>query len=120
VKNTRNVGNEYEKKALYLLKKHGFSEIQSNYYSRWGEIDLIVRKGMLLVFVEVKYRSRKDYGRGYESVNIKKQKKIYITAMNFLQKNKFEEFDFRFDVISFDGNEYQWIENCFWGDELGF
>jgi putative endonuclease len=53
-------------------------------------------------------------------VNIKKQKKIYITAMNFLQKNKFEEFDFRFDVISFDGNEYQWIENCFWGDELGF
>lgn len=120
MKKTRQIGKEYEEKALDLLFKNNFSEVACNYYSKWGEIDLIVKKDKLLLFVEVKYRKRENYGRGYEAVDRKKQKRIYLTALDFLQKNNFNDFSFRFDIISFDGKGHEWIKNCFWGDELGF
>lgn len=120
MKNTRVIGEKYEKKAISLLKNKGYKLLFHNYYSKRGEIDLIVSKEKILVFVEVKYRKRTDYGNGYEAVDRKKQKKIYLTALDFLQRHNYEDFDMRFDVISFDKNEVSWMKNCFWGDELGF
>ncbi len=116
----RAIGLVYEKKALEILKENGYTLVRKNYISKAGEIDLIVKKDNLLVFVEVKYRKNHKYGYGFEVVDIKKQKRIFKSAMKYLVENKYDKFSMRFDVISFNGEEYNWIENCFWGDELGF
>ncbi len=120
MRSRRAIGFSYEKKALEILEKNGYTLVRKNYVSKGGEIDLIVTSNNLLVFVEVKYRKNHKYGYGFEVVDQKKQKRIYKSAMNFLEGNNYEHFNMRFDVISFDGEKHNWIKNCFWGDELGF
>ena len=50
--------------------------IFQNYYTKYGEIDLIFKDSDTLVFVEVKYRKNSDYGFAEESVTQAKLKKI--------------------------------------------
>lgn len=120
MKSRRAIGFSYEEKALEVLVKNGYVFVARNFVTKAGEIDLIVKKDNLLVFVEVKYRKNSKYGYGFEVVDKKKQIRIYKSAMKFLEKNKFDSFNMRFDVLSFDGEKHSWIKNCFWGDELGF
>jgi len=88
-----------------------------NYRTRTGEIDIIVRDGDYIVFVEVKYRSGLGYGAPSESVGTAKQKKITRTAMHYIAVNKLDNHDFRFDVIEAVQNNGQvhinHIENAF-------
>lgn len=51
---TNSMGQWAEEAAKTLLHSHGYQCISQNYHSRFGEIDLIVRRGQELVFVEVK------------------------------------------------------------------
>ena len=118
--NTYIVGKNYENKALNILVKNGFDLCCKNYRGSLGEIDLIVKKENLVLFVEVKYRKNNSYGYGIESVNLKKGKKIYVTALEYLEETKLFDTEYRFDIITFDTNNFQWIKNCLWGDELGF
>ena len=118
--NTYIIGKDYENKALHILNKHGFDLCCKNFRGSLGEIDLIVKKDNLVVFVEVKFRQNNNFGRALESVNIKKGKKIYITALEYLEESNLFDADYRFDAITFDNKKYEWIKNCLWGDELGF
>ena len=115
--NTHIVGKDYENKALHILNKQGFDLCCKNYRGSLGEIDLIVKKDNLVVFVEVKFRKNSNFGRAIEAVNIKK---IYITALEYLEESELFDTDYRFDAITFDNKKYEWIKNCLWGDELGF
>lgn len=118
--NTYIIGKNYENKALEFLVKKGFTLCCKNYRGSLGEIDLIVKKDDLIIFVEVKYRKNSNFGKAAESVNIKKGKKIYVTALEYLENNKLYDVDYRFDAITYDNEKYEWIKNCLWGDELGF
>ena len=86
----------------------------------FGEIDIVCRKDKLFVFVEVKYRRNKEYGFGEESIDYKKMKKIYYTAMEYTRKIKIKDYSIRFDAIIFLGEKVHWIKNILWGDEIGF
>lgn len=55
--NKRQVGTEKENLAAEYLKKKGYFIIEKNYRVRQGEIDLIARDSMCIVFIEVKYRA---------------------------------------------------------------
>lgn len=116
----REKGVHYEGKALEFLKDRGYELLARNFYSKYGEIDIIVKKDYLTVFVEVKYRKNDVFGSGMEAVNKKKQKKIYLTAMKYIQENRLEDSEFRFDLISFKGEELLWNRNIIWGDDIGF
>ncbi|WP_336031601.1 YraN family protein [Acinetobacter pittii] len=124
------LGKWAEQTALNLLQKQNYVWVTSNYHSRGGEVDLIVKRGQELVFVEVKARTIGNYGQACEMVTRTKQKKIIKTAMRFLQRYpSYQDFYCRFDVICFDfpqkiaktvqqdfSNFYydlQWIENAF-------
>ena len=78
-----------------------------------GEIDVIAKKGDLVVFVEVKTRSGNDYGRGAESVNGGKIKRIRRAAMYYLTKSKDPEAACRFDVIEINEGKIEHIEDAF-------
>lgn len=121
---SRKIGLEYEKMALNYLKEKEYEEIDKNYYSRFGEIDLICKdlKKKELVFVEVKYRKNANYGSGIEYITKSKQKKLVITAKKYLKEKKLEDIPYRFDIISILGvkfkEEIEHIENAIWGDYL--
>lgn len=77
------LGQWAEQTALKLLKEQNYEWVASNYHSRRGEVDLIVKRGNELIFVEVKARGQGNYGQACEMVTLSKQKKIIKTAMRF-------------------------------------
>lgn len=64
-----------EEAAAEFLKERGFSSLERNYSCRFGEIDLIMRDGHTLVFVEVRYRRNKSFGGAIESITVAKRQK---------------------------------------------
>lgn len=97
---TRDVGRHYEQQACRYLKKQGLRLIAQNYYGRQGEIDLIMQDQQLIVFVEVRYRSRPEQVHPLETVTPKKQLAIQRTAMQFLQQSNWQNYQPRFDVVA--------------------
>ena len=83
--------------ADYLRKKH-YKIVAANYYSRYGEIDLIAQNREFLVFVEVKLRKNNRFAQAREFVNRQKQDKIRMTASIYLSENA-SALQPRFDVI---------------------
>lgn len=112
-KDSREIGQEAENAAKAFLQNHKLKFIESNYHSRFGEIDLIFidphQKPSQLLFVEVKYRDKLRHGTGAESVTPAKQRKLLKTAQIFLQKEiKYSPFSARFDVVSVTKENQQW------------
>ena len=101
--------------AEQYLSRHGLKPLCRNFQCRSGEIDVIMRDGNCLVFIEVKFRQRADYGSAAEAVNWRKQQKLKRAALFWLQKNGFsaEHTEFRFDVVSIQGAAHQikWFTN---------
>lgn len=111
-------GSLAESQACQLLSDHGFTLLEKNFRCPLGEIDLIMQDGDHIVFVEVRSRSRKDYGQAGESVNWIKQRKIVKSATYYLQKKGWlYKKHSRFDVVSIhfeNGNMVtDWFKNAF-------
>ena len=96
--NTKKIGDYGELKATIYLKLHGYKIVERNYRTKFGEIDIIAYNDKCLCFIEVKTRSRKDYGLAYEAVNFKKQRKIINCALQYINENNITS-DIRFDVV---------------------
>ena len=105
-------GNASEKLACKFLTDRGLSLVVTNYHSRFGEIDLIMKDKDVLVFVEVRYRKSNTFGGAAISITPAKQRKITLTAMQFLQKNKKTDVMCRFDVVALDEGKTEWIKSC--------
>lgn len=111
------IGKKAEKLAEKHLQKNGLKLIERNFYSRMGEIDLIMQDGEVLVFVEVRSRKSRTYGGSLASITVQKQQKIIKTAYNYLQKKQlFDKHPFRFDVVGIDGesSQIQWLKHAFY------
>ncbi|MEG0069389.1 YraN family protein [Cetobacterium sp.] len=117
--NNRNKGHIYEVKAREYLERNGVKILDMNYQGALGEIDIIGYENTTLVFFEVKYRKNNFFGMPQEAIDKRKQLKIYKTAREFLKKNRLENEKVRFDAVVFLGEEFQWLKNIFWGDDLG-
>lgn len=112
----RAVGKEKETLAEAYLKEQGYVILEKNFYSRFGEIDLVARDGAYLAFVEVKYRKTIKSGYALEAVTQKKIKKIYYTAQYYLYQNQIpSDTPCRFDVVAIQGQKIQLIKNAFGG-----
>lgn len=106
-----------ENLAVRFLIKNGYRLLRRNFYSRYGEIDIIAEKGDLIVFVEVKYRKSGRHSAPALAVNLKKQEKIKKTALCYIGENDISGKDFRFDIIEISGvNELKLnhIESAFY------
>ena len=78
------IGKLGEKHAEYYLIKQGFSILEKNYRSKFGEIDIIAKKNNVIHFIEVKTRTTNRFGEPYEAVNKTKINKIIKTAFCYL------------------------------------
>lgn len=112
--NKRSLGSEKEELATNYLKEHGVVILAKNFYFHGGELDLVVKDGEYICFVEVKYRKSKSYGVPEEAVTAAKQKKIIQGAKVFLYQNHYAtDTPCRFDVISVYQEEITWIKDAF-------
>lgn len=115
----QSVGDQAETQALRHLQAHGLVLVQRNYRvargprARGGEIDLIMReRDGTLVFVEVRHRADASHGGAAASVTTRKQRHIVYAAQHYLQRLR-ELPPCRFDVVSIEQGELQWLKAAF-------
>jgi len=85
--NKRIIGKVGEMIASKYLTEKGYNIVCKNWTCRWGEIDLIAEKENILIFVEVKYRTKLSNGHPSESINYYKKKSLQRSINIFLSKN---------------------------------
>ena len=107
-----NCGVLAERQAAQYLQQQGLNPVVQNYRSRFGEIDLIMRDGTTLVFVEVRLRRNADFGGAAASIDERKQQRIIRTAQQYLAGLAHIP-PCRFDAVLLDGNGVQWLKNAF-------
>ena len=96
---TKELGDIGEREACTYLESIGMIMIDANWSCPMGEIDLIMRDGSTLVFVEVRMRSSVQYGEGLDTIGRDKQNRVIRTAEGYQQKHNYWG-DIRFDVVS--------------------
>ena len=112
---TKQTGDAWEASARRWLEGNGLRFVAANVNERGGEIDLIMREGQTIVFVEVRYRRPAFYGGAAARVTRSKQHNLLQTARLWLARHNgsFDTVDCRFDVLAFTGNEDEWIKDAF-------
>ena len=80
---------------------------------RGGEIDLIVRRGATVAFVEVKARATDAFGDPSLAVTARKQLRLRRLAASWLAANNVHGVEVRFDVVSILGVDVRVIEAAF-------
>ena len=114
--NKREIGFKYENIAKKYLILQGLTFVESNFYTRFGEIDLIFfeKNSETLVFVEVKYRKNDFFGSAIEMVTQEKQNRILVSSQAYLLKKNWDK-NVRYDIIgvSKGSGNIEWLKNAF-------
>lgn len=97
--NKRKFGIIGEKIAQGYLINKGYKILETNFYTRKGEIDIIAQKDNCIIFVEVKTRTNLNFETPAAAVNNAKKRHIRTVAKTFLYLNKLIKYEVRFDVI---------------------
>ena len=82
------------------MKEEGYFILHKNYRNKYGEIDIIAKKGKNLIFTEVKTRTNLEYGDPLETINKLKISRIKRAASFYIASNKLSGFNPSFNVIS--------------------
>ena len=113
---TSTIGRDAERRARRYLEQCGLELVTSNFRCPGSEIDLIMRDGRQIVFVEVRFRSHPHFGGGAESVDRRKRDKLTGCALYYLQRYpEAARHGVRFDVIAMgpDPQTIDWIKDAF-------
>ena len=103
-------GDAAEDAALSYLRDRGLELVERNFRCKGGEIDLIMREGETLVFIEVRARAGDSHGGAAASITPAKQRRLVIAAQHYLQRYRFPP-ACRFDVIALEGGRMDWLRN---------
>ena len=101
-------GDRAEEKAVVFLIENAYTVIERNFYSRFGELDIIATKENVLHFIEVK--SGKDYEHAIANITPKKLSRLIKTAHVYMKKNALES-DFMFDALIVTPEKIEIVEN---------
>lgn len=96
-------GKKGEAQALDYLQAKGYSLLRRNFRNKRSEIDLIMKEGQTIVFIEVKYRSSNRFGYPEEFVTPRQQKSIILGAEQYLIENGWDG-NIRFDIVAISGD----------------
>lgn len=105
---SRAKGNLAEDKACRFLDENGFMIVERNFYSRFGEIDIIATKDKALHFIEVK--SGLDYESAIQNITPQKLSRLIKTGNVYLKKNRLDV-DFVYDAIVVTPKAIEFVEN---------
>ncbi len=105
---SRAVGDIGEDKAVLYLQKNGFSVVDRNVSSRFGEIDIIVIKDEVLHFIEVK--SSYSYEIAVQNITPAKMHKFLRTVDVYIKKHRLD-MHYCIDALIVTSDEITLIEN---------
>jgi len=112
-------GDVAEVLACRYLEARGLVLVTRNFRCRLGELDLVMRDGPQVVFVEVRSRVNRRYGRPIETITPTKQKRLLRAAAYYLQKTACTA-PCRFDAVGITSENgvdtVEWINNAFQAD----
>jgi len=100
-KHNQEIGRWGEEIAAEYLQEKGDKLVDRNFRTPYGEIDLIVQRGEITIFVEVKTRTSARYGYPEESINTRKQEHMFAAAEYYSQENALEHW--QIDAIAVEG-----------------
>ncbi|WP_440222289.1 YraN family protein [Dokdonella sp. MW10] len=114
----RAAGATFEDLALAHAQRHGLALVARNVNYRHGELDLVMRDGTTVVFIEVRYRRSGGFGGALDSVTASKRARLVAAAGLFLQSRPdLARHACRFDVLAITGSaqapEIDWHRNAF-------
>jgi len=110
------LGKDGELIAFMLLQRDGFNIMHTNWKFQKAEVDIIAKKDDFLIFVEVKTRGSKKFGRPSDAID-KKKISLYKTAAEGYLDRYSAKVEIRFDVINViigkEETEIEHIPNAF-------
>ena len=112
---TKQAGDAAEDRALAYLVGRGLRLVERNYrtpHRGGGEIDLVMRDGATLVFVEVRKRASRAFGGAAASIGAAKQRRIVFAARHYLMRQPAPP-PCRFDVVSVEAGGIEWLKAAF-------
>jgi putative endonuclease len=105
------IGQAGEERALAFLQQQGMTLVERNFLCKAGELDLVMRDGAHLVFVEVRERNNPRFGGAAASISRSKQRRVLRAAKFYLQR--FVKMPpCRIDVVAIDGERIHWLRNA--------
>lgn len=102
-----------EERVRDHLITNGFTSLRERYKTKHGEIDLIMKRGTLIVFIEVKARA--SVHDGLHAISPRAQRRISDSAAQWISEHPQSiDTDFRFDVaVVTPDNHVTILENAF-------
>lgn len=113
--NKKQTGDHYEEQAKRYLVRHGLIPLDKNARFKAGELDLVMREGNCIVFIEVKFRKQTHFGGAAAAISATKRQRLLKAAYLWLGQNGLSatHTEFRFDAVTFEGdvNSVNWVKN---------
>jgi putative endonuclease len=97
---THRIGRRFEDVAAAWLEARGWRIIERNVRFGRKEVDLVMRRGDLVAFVEVKGRRSARYGHPLEAITPRKRREIELVASWWLARADDPELRCRFDAVA--------------------
>lgn len=105
------LGRLGEDAALAFLLQQGLTLVERNVSCKGGEIDLVMRSGQMLVFVEVRQRASAQFGGAAASITPAKQQRMLRAAQFYLLRLK-KLPPCRIDVVAIDAGIVSWLPDA--------
>jgi putative endonuclease len=111
------IGRRGEDLAEEYFRNLGFDILTRNYHTDYGEIDLVIEKDKIIIFMEVKTRTGLEYGYGETAVDSGKLEHLTEAAEYYMATEKVDTETWQIDVLAVMINllgvepEYEWFEN---------
>ena len=109
------LGTQGEELARTYLIRQEYTILHRNWRCKWGEIDLVARDGKTIVFIEVKTRKSDRLGSPLEAVDRRKQERLRVLALHYINSTGQSAPSYRFDVVGVDlaQNKISLIKDAF-------
>ncbi len=111
--NNKSVGILGEELSREYLLSKGYKILFQNRKVAGVEIDLIAKKGDIIVFCEVKARESDRFGQGIEAINGERMRRYARAGKLFMSKPEYTDCSLRFDVIEVTRGKISHVEDAF-------
>ncbi len=105
-------GRAIEQKVKSYLEEQGLTFVTNNFYTRYGEIDLVFREGLMWIFIEVKFRQSEQYGRAEDAFTKQKRQRLTKAIQFFVAQYNInlQHHDHRIDLFAINGRRAKWYK----------
>ncbi|MFH0952400.1 MAG: YraN family protein [Patescibacteria group bacterium] len=109
------LGQQGEDAVRAMLTKRDFIILDTNYHTRFGELDIVARQKDRLYFIEVKTRRSQRYGSGPAALTDQKQDRLRQSANLYRQAKKLTDLPYQFDLVTIEKERdkwrWRWLDN---------